>query len=218
MLFQELRLFADPTPSDGFFNMALDQFLLQTISAPLLRLYRWDAPWVSFGYFGSHSHAVALHPNRPLVRRWTGGGLVEHGNDLTYSLIIPAAHPFASIPTAQSYPLIHKCLAQAFGPESQLAPGDPCSRPEPSPVCFTSPVADDLLLQGKKIAGAAQRRTRQGLLHQGSIRCAPDDLWNRLPALFAGTVRPLRINPDQLAAAHLLASERYASFSWLTRR
>ncbi len=216
MLFTELTLLADSTPFDGFYNMALDEVLLESATQPILRLYQWNAPWISFGYFGSLALTTQLHPNRPLVRRWTGGGIVEHGSDLTYSLIVPITHAFAKIPTAISYRLVHEAIAPAFGTDTHLAGSNPNNPPNPS--CFAAPVTDDLLQAGVKIAGAAQRRTKSGLLHQGSVCPAPATLWSTLPALMATSVTTATLRLEQIAAAQKIASSRYGSASWLTRR
>lgn len=38
--------------------------------------------------------------------------------------------------------------------------------------CFEAPVMHDVVVAGRKAAGGAQRRTKRGLLHQGSIQGA----------------------------------------------
>jgi lipoate-protein ligase A len=217
VLFPELSVLADTTPLDGFYNMALDEALLDSTERPVLRLYRWDGPWISFGYFGRNDSIAKLHPGRPRVRRWTGGGIVEHGNDLTYSLIVPASHPFALIPASTSYRMVHEAIGPAFGPRTQLAPA-PKTPSAPDSHCFAAPASGDLLEGDAKIAGAAQRRTKAGLLHQGSIRPCPPELWNQLPTLLAHSIFPETPTPAQTNAARALAASRYGSPDWLGRR
>ena len=77
--FESLAVFSDTIPRCAAAQMALDEALLENTSGPVLRTYQWDAPAVSFGYSQSLSAVAAAHPDRPLVRRWTGGGIVEHG-------------------------------------------------------------------------------------------------------------------------------------------
>ena len=113
--------------------------------------------------------AVAANPDLEVVRRWTGGGTVLHGQDAPYSLIVPRNEPFAARRPADSYSFIHSRLAFALSeafPELKCAAQD---APKSSAACFENPVKGDLILGSHKIAGAAQRRTRQGLLHQGSV-------------------------------------------------
>ena len=95
VLFEKIIEIRDETPHSAPLNMALDEVLLGDICEPLLRIYRWEGAAVSFGYFGRYAPVAAAWPGRALVRRMTGGGVVPHGSDLTYSLIVPAGHAFA---------------------------------------------------------------------------------------------------------------------------
>jgi lipoate-protein ligase A len=107
---------------------------------------------------------------RPLVRRPTGGGLVPHDADWTYSLIIPPTDHWYSLAATGSYRLVHEWVRAAFAKLSlatELAPA--CSKTLPG-QCFQGHEMFDLLWRGRKIAGAAQRRTRGGLLIQGSVQ------------------------------------------------
>ncbi len=80
-------------------NMAVDEALLREVRAPVLRLYEWSVPAVSLGYF----QPAALAGDRPFVRRYTGGGLVDHAHDLTYTLVLPRAHPWMELAMPDSY-------------------------------------------------------------------------------------------------------------------
>jgi lipoate-protein ligase A len=71
-------------------NMAIDEALLESLTLPAVRFYRWQSPALSFGYFGRFADVASYQSERDLVRRWTGGGIVFHGEDLTYSILIPA--------------------------------------------------------------------------------------------------------------------------------
>src|SRR5580700_1117427 len=78
----EISLFDDPLPRSAPLNMAIDEALLGTGAGPVLRVYRWKRPAVSFGYFERWAPIHAAHPDREAVRRWTGGGVVLHGEDV----------------------------------------------------------------------------------------------------------------------------------------
>src|SRR5262245_2042754 len=95
--------------------MAIDEALLHAAQAPMLRVYRWTRPAVSFGYFGRWTEVERSWPQREAVRRWTGGGIVPHGDDVTYSLIVPRAHPFCTLGPLEGYRAIHEALAAAIG-------------------------------------------------------------------------------------------------------
>ena len=160
-------------PGEAAFNMALDEALLHSASrlgGPVLRFYGWTEPAASFGYFQKHAVLERLTSLRPLVRRSTGGGLVPHNADWTYSLVFPPAHAWYQLSATNSYRRVHEWIRAAFarlGLTTELAPA--CSKALPG-QCFQGYEMFDLLHGGRKIAGAAQRRTRDGLLIQGSVQ------------------------------------------------
>src|SRR3954464_2148226 len=92
-LFGRLRVCHDVSPHLAAMNMAIDEALLETAVVPTIRFYRWRSPALSFGYFGKFTDVVIYAAERDLVRRWTGGGIVFHGEDLTYSIVVPASNP-----------------------------------------------------------------------------------------------------------------------------
>jgi lipoyl(octanoyl) transferase len=160
-------------PGDAAFNMALDEALLHAapgLGRPVLRFYSWTEPAASFGYFQKYAEIERLTPLRPLVRRPTGGGLVPHNADWTYSLAFPPVHDWYCLSATESYRRMHEWIRAAFarlGLSTELAPA--CGRTLPG-QCFQGHEMFDLLCCGRKIAGAAQRRTRDGLLIQGSVQ------------------------------------------------
>jgi len=153
--------------------MAIDSLLLEQTSAlgqPLLRFYGWSETAASFGYFQHYGEVEQMTSLRPLVRRPTGGGLVPHAADWTYSLAIPPADPWHALTARESYQRVHQWMADAFrqvGIPAGLASRAWSDLPG---QCFAGAEQHDLLFQGRKIAGAAQRRTRSGLLIQGSVQ------------------------------------------------
>jgi lipoate-protein ligase A len=211
-----LDLFLDDLPRSGAMNMALDEILARTCERPLLRAYRWAENAVSFGYFGRYRDVVASWPGRPIVRRWTGGGEVPHGSDFTYTLIVPGSGAFSRQPAAHTYREIHATLADLL-PGVILAE---TNAPPGSAACFERPVLGDLLLDGKKIAGAAQRRGRFGLLHQGSIQTGglPADFIAAWAARLSPQPRIFAAPTSALEAAEQLARTRYATAQWLHLR
>ncbi len=211
----------DPVPHSAALNMAIDEVLLQAATAPLLRVYRWARPAVSFGYFTKFAEVAHLWPGRDRVRRWTGGGVVEHGADVTYTLVVPRGCPFFSSNAGESYRRIHACLATLFGPAVALA-GAP--QEKVSEACFENSVRHDVLLAGRKVAGAAQRRTQWGLLHQGSVqepeftgRGAEGRGAEGIADAFASRVRRRELSATELGRAEEIAALKYSSEAWLRR-
>jgi lipoate-protein ligase A len=143
--------------------------------------------------------------------------VVAHGEDVTYTLIVPTVHAFARLPAPESYRRIHGCLAEVLrgaGVETTLAGA---TAEKVSTACFENPAEADVLAGEQKVAGAAQRRTRWGLLHQGSIQTHAGDIAPRLAASFADEIVLRPLGGDEVAAASRLALEKYASDSWLRR-
>ena len=158
------------------YNMALDEALLESapqLGRPVLRFYSWTEPAATFGYAQKYSQAAALTPLRPLVRRPTGGGVAAHDRDWTYSLIFPAQHDWHRLKAAESYRRLHEWIGAAFARLNVPAALAPSSQKEIPGNCFAGAEKSDLLWRGRKIAGAAQRRARAGLLIQGSVQPPP---------------------------------------------
>jgi lipoate-protein ligase A len=156
--------------------MALDEALLENVSRlgkPVLRFYGWTKPAATFGYFQKFSEVERAAHLRPLIRRPTGGGIVPHDADWTYSFIVPPNHEWHSLKAIESYRQVHEWIQNAFTKlkiETELAPS--CKKSLPG-QCFAGHEKFDLLWRGKKIAGAAQRRNKFGLLTQGSVQPPP---------------------------------------------
>jgi lipoyl(octanoyl) transferase len=158
------------------YNMALDDALLQSapgLGRPVLRFYGWLEPAASFGYSQGYAEIEKLTLLRPLVRRPTGGGLVPHDADWTYSLVFPAGHFWHRLKAVESYRRAHEWIRDAFAQMNVATTLSPSSQKEIPGQCFVGAEKDDVLWHGRKIAGAAQRRTRNGLLIQGSVQPPP---------------------------------------------
>lgn len=209
-------------PADGAWNMACDEALLGSSGEsgiPILRLYAWDRPTLSFGYFLRHADAAAAAaPEEPVIRRWTGGGLVHHGSDLTWSLLVPRGHPFALVRPAESYGQLHDAVAAALlDLEVSQATVVPASAPAPRDgLCFDAPAPGDLLLDGCKIAGAGQRRTRQGLLHQASLRLPGQELPESFGRQLAGQLAR-EVILFEVPVNLEIPRARYADPGWVMR-
>ncbi|MEO7318793.1 MAG: hypothetical protein ABIZ56_07375, partial [Chthoniobacteraceae bacterium] len=215
MLFDDLLAVLDATPHDAALNMAIDETFLRTATLPTLRIYRWARPAISFGYFGKWSDALAAGPGLDIVRRWTGGGIVPHGHDLTFSIIVPRAHPFFAISPCESYCAIHERIASALG-NATLAPA---AQPQISLACFQNPVQHDVLIAGRKVVGGAQRRTKYGLLHQGSIQQIEDParLTAALIRILSAKHASISLPANTATQAAILSREKYATDKWMHR-
>ena len=227
LMFEELDVLLPDEAFDGPMQMALDETLLRNVVRTTLRIYQWEAPCVSFGYFQKYSEVKATHPFLPLVRRWTGGGTVEHGWDLTFSLMVPQGVTSRELSPAQFYKILHHALAEAITRFSRMEITIAGDREILSgPACFTSPARDDLMWRGKKILGGAQRRSDGALLYQGSMQGCDEIMGIKKTAFlyedFANSLSN-RVNQALLSQtikreASDLAQQRYRSEGWNTRR
>ena len=173
------RLILSP-PESGAMNMAIDEALLEAVceglSAPTLRLYRWEPACLSVGYAQSIGQVDRARLHRhgwDLVRRPTGGRAILHVDELTYSVVAPASHEVVAGGVLPSYQRLSTALCAALlrmglrvetHPASSL--GDAARA---NPVCFEVPSAYELTVDGKKLVGSAQVRRRAGVLQHGSL-------------------------------------------------
>ncbi|MBI4352665.1 MAG: lipoate--protein ligase family protein [Candidatus Omnitrophica bacterium] len=174
---EKFRLIVDGARAAGL-NMAIDEVLLEsqkeTASLSTLRIYFWEEPSYSIGYFQSVERVRRRLADRPIVRRITGGGIVLHGEDLTFSLVTKRSGFLASGDVKSSYLRINEALRHGFLP---LYPGldfvdcktVPSGRAKGERICFEQPSCYDLAWRGRKVVGSSQRRVGFGLLHQSSI-------------------------------------------------
>lgn len=208
-----------------FFNMAADQVLLDHIAGlgkPLLRIYQWDCPSVSFGR--SQHYPVNIPEEYAVVRRPTGGGVVWHDGDLTYTIVLPVDHPLATLSMKESYQFIHEAIlakleSGTFLKDSKDAGADPRTM-----QCFRSPSPFDIMgPTGVKYAGAAQFRSNKGLLNQGSVKLeATAGDWGRMKTTIlrafecVAKAEYVLWTPDAtlLAEIELKSEEQYKNYDW----
>jgi len=219
-MLDQLEVYDDPEPRAAALNMAVDEALLETAACPVLRFYCWRGPALSFGYFGSYADVADQRDKREIVRRWTGGGVVPHGDDLTYSVIIPANHPFFTRSSLAIYSDLHEAIRRALkenGLEATLAAS---ASPKVSENCFANAVRADVVMEGRKIAGAAHRRSRAGVLHQGSIQEAGLPLRFRydLARILCDPFEGRTLSSELTDRASAIAQAKYGTIEWLMRR
>ena len=234
-LFRALEVYHDNASRSAAMNMAIDEALLQNAKVASLRFYRWDHAALSFGYFGKFTDVETHGKERELVRRWTGGGIVLHGDDLTYSIVIPAGDPAFAHSTMSIYEKVHEALREALGATGRHAElatvaavydrrsqidSALIERRYNQNVCFANPVRADVLVNGEKVAGAAQRRTRAGLLQQGSIQGVDlaEDFAGRFAAQLASSRHYRQLNGAAIEQANEIAAQKYSTDTWLRKR
>ncbi|HJT82651.1 MAG TPA: hypothetical protein VJ719_15750 [Chthoniobacterales bacterium] len=226
-MLSSLELYNDDVPRSAPVNMALDEIFWRTATNPRLRFYRWDHPAISFGYFGCYSDVASYANEWEIVRRCTGGGIVFHGTDLTYALIIPSGADGIPQSPVSVYTFVHQAVQRALAKSGVCARlvSDSSRSPETQPAvrlpnaCFGNPIRSDVMVADQKVAGAAQRRSRTGLLQQGSIQNVklPPDFQDQFAAQLAATSINRTVDPAVIEQATGLAAVKYATKEWLLR-
>jgi len=167
-------------------NMLFDAKLLEQLrpeSEPILHLYQWARPSATFGYFIRPEKHLDLKKvaecHLDLARRPTGGGIVFHIWDLAFSFLMPSDHPAYSLGTLENYQFVNQAVLATIkeffalgGPVELIAEDVPSLHADCRHFCMAKPTQYDVVYQGMKIAGAAQRKRKQGYLHQGTISLA----------------------------------------------
>lgn len=167
-------------------NMKQDAHFLESLEpkdCPILHLYRWDGPSATYGYLTKPERYLDLERAKTrhlnFAKRPTGGGVTFHIWDLAFSFLMPSDHPLFSLNTLDNYRFVNEVVLSAVTglfelkdsakiiPESFPSFSKDCEH-----FCMAQPTQYDVVYKGLKIAGAAQRKTRRGYLHQGTISLA----------------------------------------------
>lgn len=217
---------------DTYGQMAVDELLVSNF-APCIRFFNWNhRPQATFGYIQKFAQAEEELKNLGIssfTRRMTGGGLVLHKDDLTFSLVF-------DLPSRMQPNLIYTALHSAIQDELKKAgflasvyDGKSDYNPQTAggkvQNCFTNPVADDLMQDGKKVLGGALRRFDKRVLYQGSLQIKDAENKKAKDALLKGFLKYLNsqnfeqyiLNDDFVNQAKQLAETKYRSEDWLKK-
>jgi lipoate-protein ligase A len=191
----------------GAWNMSVDQALLEAVDrtpVPVLRFYQWSTPTLSLGYFqklADRNHHLGSR-DAQCLRRSTGGGAIMHHHDLTYSLSLPA-RPSDSGARLGLYRAAHDAFITALADVAVRAfafRDDPrCSGHEEAFLCFQRRTDEDLVVNGYKVLGSAQRRSRMAILQHGSLLLKASPLAPELPGI-------LDLSSQDLTAQQLVSA------------
>jgi lipoate-protein ligase A len=233
--------------ADGATNMAADEALLESAARGIasLRFYTWSEPTLSLGYFQHASERTADANLAWLawVRRSTGGAAIVHHHELTYALALPPGKEWTSPEhwICRFHHILQRVLADrgvkshavVCGEEQKLGPV----------VCFLHQTTGDLLVNGSKVAGSAQRKMRGALLQHGSILLrwsefaphlvgicdapgapdfTPEELAGALKVAFAAdtgwTATPSAWTAEEHERTATIRAEKYANREWNEKR
>jgi lipoyl(octanoyl) transferase len=179
---RQWRLIID-SPQPGPVNMAVDEAILQAVSAgtslPTLRIYAWEPFCLSIGYGQRIADADTeriAERGWDVVRRPTGGRAILHGDELTYSVALPIDDPLAQGDVVESYRRISEALIAALKHLGMMPESEKQAKGNHSlgPVCFEVPSHYEITVGGKKLIGSAQVRRKQGILQHGTLPLTGD--------------------------------------------
>ena len=168
---------------NGYMNMAVDEAMFTLAgdgrtAFSSLRLYGWSPPAISTGYF-QNVEQVWLEKKIDVVRRMTGGGAILHDKELTFCLVTVLGNSSIPEDVSSSYEVISRAVinglkilgidARVRGRENSVKSSSKTSARKQAFFCFSRPSKYDIVFDGKKLAGRAQRRKTGTLLHHGSI-------------------------------------------------
>ena len=214
---------------DGYYNMAVDEAVLLGYPAskiPTLRIYGWDQPFISLGYNQNPKDILNLGEEVPFVRRITGGSAILHHKELTYSLVCSLEDLNLPKAVKASYRIICSFLSHFYGQLGLKAyfANDLKSKDQETirdlgkynNFCFSNWQHFDLLVEGRKIGGNAQRRRKNIIFQHGSIPQEIDFSYIRRTIKNSGNLKERTTSLEEVLSKSLdfdsLSSLLYSSF------
>ncbi len=175
---------------DPYMNMAIDEALTSKCIdsedwTTAIRFYTWKETSCSIGYFQKMKDVLKAPDSKriPVVRRPTGGGIVYHGNDITFS-IVKRRFQSRQENITSFYKLIGESLLRGleslgftctfYLPEEashrsaqERKPLNDCHTQQS--FCSVTPAKYDIMIAGSKVAGYAARKSQGAVLCQGYL-------------------------------------------------
>ncbi len=164
---------------NAFYNMALDEAICEAVrkelSPPTLRIYKWERPTLSLGYFQKISDIDRSYCNEkdyPIVRRQTGGRAILHDDELTYSFCAKKNSMKFNGKLHNDYTIISTALVEGMkmcGIDAEISFTRKRAADQKSPACFKVVSYGEVTVNNKKVIGSAQKRYKDGFLQHGSL-------------------------------------------------
>jgi lipoyl(octanoyl) transferase len=215
--------------ADGPVNMATDELLLEKALTGMAccRWYAWEPATLSLGYFQHHEERLnnPLWRNVPWVRRATGGGAIWHNNEKTYALALPA-EVVVQKPPSQWHEFLHRSMVDVLRHADISATVLEGQRPKQAELdflCFTVPQPGDVIYEGRKIIGGAQRLKYGAFLQHGSLThpaagILQERWFTSLAKLLRGEVVNSEWTPEDQERIGGLVSKKYSQDVWNRKR
>lgn len=159
------------------YNMAVDEAMMatcNTLQQPILRIYGWHEA-VSFGKFSKVHESIDSEQlatgNIEYVRRPTGGGILLHGHDLSYTVLVPKTL-LQGRSVKESYEYLCRFLFHFYerlGLKAVFAKDAEVALREHATLCLSANEPHDIMIEGRKMGGNAQWHTRSCVLQHGTV-------------------------------------------------
>ncbi len=158
-------------------NMQIDAIFLEELKEPILHFYDWQANSLTYGHFINIGKFIDFNKAKQiklnLAKRPTGGGIVFHIWDFAFSFLLPSDHKDFFLDPLNNYKFVNTITLDAlkeFIKKSTLTDVEFKNKNLTfDNFCMAKPTKYDVIYNGRKIAGASQRRKKNGYLHQASI-------------------------------------------------
>lgn len=216
---------------DVYENMACDEVMCETMPCNyILRFYKWKREGITFGFSQRYNSVIATIDDKrktyDITRRPTGGGIVIHENDLTFSLIFYSPEEFN--PT-NTYHMLHSSIYSEYIRNgfsvSILNYKAQYDVNNPTMECFKKPVDMDIMVNDKKILGGALRKFSDYMLYQASLQfdnARNNELHMRLiksafEKVFNIDFEPFIIDKYFLEKINKKKTEKYMTKEWIER-
>ena len=195
------------------YNMGLDKSIFLRYledGIQVLRVYGWEVPSITYGISQHAESEIDLRQcNRDgvqIAQRITGGGVLFHHREITYSLtcskqdIGEEKEVFVSYRKICSF-LIYFYKSLGLKTRFALEADNFKHKSQPHALCSASHEKFDIVIGARKIGGNAQKRSRQAIFQHGSIPLSID--WNFLR-------RYVRSLPDNISTMATALAEELA--------
>jgi lipoate-protein ligase A len=233
--------------ADGATNMSADEAMLESAvrGTASLRFYTWNEPTLSLGYFQrAEERAADANLSRlAWVRRSTGGAAIVHHHELTYALALPPGKEWVSQEhwICRAHHIVQRVLTEHGVKSHAVICGE--EQKLGAVVCFLHQTPGDLLINGSKVVGSAQRKMRGATLQHGSIllhrspfapelagicdtpgapEFAPEPLAKLLTKAFAAdtgwALVPGEWTAEERDRIPIIRAEKYANREWNEKR
>ena len=172
--------------ADAMYNMALDEKIFDRYmedGIPAFRVYGWESPSFTYGVSQKCENEIDMKrcalDGVQIAKRMTGGGVLFHHNEITYSLVCAKEDIGEPDGVFVSYRRISAFLIsfyRSLGLDASFAleAGDFKVLCAPHELCSASREKYDIVINGKKIGGNAQKRKRCAVFQHGSIPLSVD--------------------------------------------